>query len=46
MRVGLSARVLLSDSHPVEGCCRRDALGSDADRGPQEEGPAPQACGA
>jgi len=37
MRVGLSARVLISDSHPVEGCCRRRAaLGSNADRELQE----------
>jgi hypothetical protein len=36
MRVGLFARFLIADSHPVEGCCRHGALGSDADRGPQE----------
>jgi hypothetical protein len=36
MRVGLYARVLIYDSHTVEGCCRRDELGSNADRGPQD----------
>jgi len=34
MRVGLYARVLIYDSHTVEGCCRRDELRSNADRGP------------
>jgi hypothetical protein len=36
MRVGQSARVVISDLHTMEGCCH-DELGSDADRG--QEGP-------
>ena len=36
MHVGLSARVVIYDSHTVEGCCRRDELGSNVDRELQE----------